>query len=129
MARTPWRSTDYPRATGDLDIWIRPTSDNADRVLEALRRFGAPLHDLGRDDLTRTDTVFQIGIPPARVDILSGISGVAFDEAWARRIIVPIDGVNLPVISRADFVVNKRAAGRPKDLLDLALLEEAEGRD
>ncbi len=115
-----------PRATGDLDIWVRPTPGNADRVLEALRRFGAPLHDLTRDDLTRTDTVFQIGLPPARVDILAGISGVVFDEAWTRRVIVPIDGVDVPVLSRDDFVANKRAAGRPKDLLDLALLNEAE---
>ena len=118
-----------PRATGDLDIWIRPTPDNADRVLEALRRFGAPLHDLERDDLTRTDTVFQIGVPPARVDILAGISGVVFDDAWKRRLMVPIDGVDVPVISRADFVANKRAAGRAKDLLDLALLDEAEAGD
>ncbi|HEY6360716.1 MAG TPA: DUF6036 family nucleotidyltransferase [Vicinamibacterales bacterium] len=115
-----------PRATGDLDIWVRPTPENADRVLEALRRFGAPLYDLSRDDLTRADTVFQIGVPPARVDILAGISGVGFDDAWRRRVIVPIDGVDVPVICRDDFVVNKRAAGRPKDLLDLALLDEAE---
>jgi hypothetical protein len=115
-----------PRATGALDIWVRPTPDNAVRVLEALRRFGAPLHDLERDDLTRPDTAFQIGLPPARVDILTGISGVVFDDAWKRRLIVSIDSVELPVISRADFVANKRAAGRPKDLLDLALLDEAE---
>jgi hypothetical protein len=116
-----------PRATGDLDIWIRPTPENADRVLNALRRFGAPLHDLERDDLTCTDTVFQIGVPPARVDILAGISGVVFDDAWKRRLVVSVDGVDLPVISRADFIANKRAAGRAKDLLDLALLDEAEG--
>lgn len=71
-----------PRATGDLDIWVRPTTQNAERVLEALRRFGAPLVDLSLDDLTRPDTVFQIGLPPARVDILSGISGVTFEDAW-----------------------------------------------
>ena len=113
------------RTSGDLGIWIRPTPDNADRVLDALRRFGAPLHDLQRDDLTCTDTVFQIGVPPARVDILAGISGVVFDDAWKRRLIVSIDGMDLPVIARADFIANKRAAGRAKDLLDLALLDEA----
>jgi hypothetical protein len=80
-----------PRATGDLDIWIRPTVENAERVLSALRRFGAPLVDLTHDDLTRSDTVFQIGVPPARIDILSGISGVSFDEAWTRRTIVAIE--------------------------------------
>ena len=64
-----------PRATGDLDIWVRPSRDNAARVLQALERFGAPLFDLTIDDLTRHDTVFQIGLPPSRIDILSGITG------------------------------------------------------
>ena len=115
-----------PRATGDLDIWVRPTPDNADRVLQALQRFGAPLFDLTRDDLTQPDTVFQIGVPPSRVDILSGISGVDFDGAWSRRMTVTVDGQALAVLSREDFIAHKRAAGRPKDLLDLALLDEAD---
>jgi hypothetical protein len=115
-----------PRATGDIDIWIRPTPENADRVLHALQRFGAPLVDLTREDLTRPDTVFQIGVPPSRVDILSGISGVDFDAAWSRRMMVTIDDQPLAVLSREDFIANKRAAGRPKDLLDLALLDEAD---
>jgi len=75
-----------PRATGDLDIWVRPSRDNAARVLQALERFGAPLIDLTIDDLTRPDTVFQIGLPPSRIDILSGITGVDFDDAWPRRV-------------------------------------------
>jgi hypothetical protein len=115
-----------PRATGDLDIWVRPTIDNAGRVLHALRRFGAPLFDLTTADLTRSDTVFQIGLPPARIDILSGISGVSFDDAWARRTPLTIEGLAVAVLSREDFVANKRAAGRTKDLLDLALLDEAD---
>lgn len=117
-----------PRATGDLDIWVRPTLENADRVLRALQRFGAPLFDLTRDDLTRSDTVFQIGVPPSRVDILSGISGVDFAAAWSRRMTVTIDDQALDVLSREDFIANKRAAGRPKDLLDLALLDEADSQ-
>lgn len=115
-----------PRATGDLDIWIRPSVANAERVLQALERFGAPLFDLTVDDLTRADTVFQIGMPPSRIDILSGVSGVDFDGAWHRRTTVAIEGLEVGVLSREDFIANKRAAGRPKDLLDLALLEEAE---
>jgi hypothetical protein len=114
-----------PRATGDLDIWVRPTVDNAERVLQALQRFGAPLFDLTVADLTCSDTVFQIGLPPSRVDILSGISGVTFDDAWARRTPLTVEGIATAVLSRDDFVANKRAAGRPKDLLDLALLDEA----
>lgn len=110
------------RATGDIDIWVKPTRDNAERVMRALTAFGAPLMDLSIDDLTKTDTVFQIGVDPSRVDILSGISGVAFQDAWERRLALVIEGVTVPVLSRSDFVTNKRASARPKDLLDLELL-------
>ena len=111
-----------PRATGDLDIWVNPTTDNAARVLAALKSYGAPLADLTLDDLTKHDTVFQIGVVPCRVDILTGVSGVQFAEAWPRRLMVDIEGVQLAVLGRADFKTNKRASGRPKDLLDLELL-------
>ena len=111
-----------PRATGDMDIWVRPTPDNAARVIGALIAFGAPLADLTLDDLTKPDTVFQIGVEPGRVDILSGVSGVQFEDAWSRRMILDIEGVTVPVLSRADFVTTKRASGRPKDRLDLELL-------
>jgi hypothetical protein len=115
-----------PRATGDIDIWVRPTRANAERTLTALRSFGAPLFDLSVEDLTNEETVFQIGQPPARIDILAGISGVTFADAWSRRIIVKIEALDVPVLSREDFITNKRAAGRPKDLIDLALIEEAD---
>jgi hypothetical protein len=111
-----------PRATGDLDIWVNPTSDNARRVMAALGAFGAPLADLTIDDLIKPDTVFQIGVVPCRVDILTGISGVLFADAWTRRMTVDIDGLHVPVLGRSDFKVNKRASGRPKDLLDIELL-------
>ena len=111
-----------PRATGDLDIWIRATPENAARVLEALAKFGAPLLDLTIDDLSKADTVFQIGLPPSRIDILSGISGVTFDDAWPGRIDVTIGTLVIPVIGRDDFIKNKKATGRPKDLSDLTLL-------
>src|SRR6187399_834129 len=75
-----------PRATGDLDIWIQSTPENAARVLEALKAFGAALLDLTADDLAKPDTVFQIGLPPSRIDILSSLSGVDFDDAWPRRL-------------------------------------------
>lgn len=116
-----------PRATGDLDIWIQNTPDNATRVLAALRAFGAPLSDLSHTDLCASDTVFQIGLPPCRIDILTGISGLTFDDAWARRIEVAIGDLCVPTIGRADFIANKKASGRPKDLLDLALLPPEAG--
>ncbi|MBK5298916.1 MAG: hypothetical protein JJE40_17315 [Vicinamibacteria bacterium] len=114
-----------PRATGDLDIWIRATPENAARVLEALARFGASLRDLTIEDLSTEDTVFQIGLPPSRIDILSSISGVTFADAWPGRIDVPIGTLVVPVIGRDDFITNKKATGRPKDLSDLTLLPPA----
>jgi hypothetical protein len=118
-----------PRATGDLDIWIRPTPDNAARALRALEAFGAPLAGLTVEDLTRPDTVFQIGLPPARIDILSGITGVSFAEAWDRRVAVRLAEGDVAVLSKEDFIANKTAVGRPKDLADMALLAEADGLD
>jgi hypothetical protein len=109
-----------PRATGDLDLWIRPDRDNAARVYRALQRFGAPLDQLHADELATPDLVFQIGLPPARIDILTSLSGVTFDEAWANRTTVVVAGLSLPVIGRSQFIQNKRAVGRPRDLADLA---------
>jgi len=111
-----------PRATGDLDIWVRATPDNARRVIGALREFGAPLFDLSVEDLSRPETVFQIGVVPVRIDLLTSISGVGFEEAWARRLPGTIEGVAFGVIGREDLLRNKRVTGRPRDLLDAETL-------
>lgn len=111
-----------PRATGDLDVWVRPTVDNTERVLRALRSFGAPLLDLTRDDLLRPDTVFQIGVAPTRIDLLTGVSGLTFDEAWPSRISVTLEGLPVPVIGFDELLRNKEASGRPQDLADAAWL-------
>lgn len=117
-----------PRATGDIDVWVNPSRDNAQRVLRALRGFGAPLFDLSAADLTRDGTVFQLGVPPRRIDLLTSIDGVVFAEAWPRRVLCRIDDQDIPVLSREDLVANKRAAGRAKDLVDVQILEqEGEG--
>ena len=113
-----------PRATGDLDLWIRPTADNAARVWSALGAFGAPLTDVKVADLATVDMVFQFGVAPARIDILTGVSGLSFDEAWPGRLDVRIEGVEVPVIGREALIRNKRAAGRPRDLADVSELEE-----
>ena len=115
-----------PRATGDLDIWVKGSGDNAERVLSALEKFGAPLIDLTISDLTTPGTVYQIGVPPSRIDILTSISGVTFEQAWAQRLAVEIDGIAVPILGKEQFIVNKRAVGRPKDLSDLDLLAEAD---
>jgi hypothetical protein len=114
----------FPRATGDLDIWVRPSRTNAERVLSAVKAFGAPLFDLTIDDLSQPGVVFQIGIVPCRIDLLTAISGVEFDEAWARRIPLSIEGLAINCIGREDLLANKRATGRAKDLADVAALEE-----
>lgn len=113
-----------PRATGDLDLWVRPTRENGERVLAALRSFGAPLFDLTLDDLSQPGIVFQIGLPPARIDILTGISGVTFDEAWPERLVATVADQSVAFIGRAALIRNKRAAARPKDLLDAETLEK-----
>lgn len=111
-----------PRATGDLDLWVRSTPENARRVYAALQRFGAPLQDLTLTDLMTADVVYQIGLPPARIDILTSISGVTFEEGWASRTTTSVGDLDVPVLGRACLIQNKRAAGRPKDLADLAEL-------
>lgn len=118
-----------PRATGDLDIWVRPTSENAARVWQALVAFGAPLAQLTPADLERTDLIFQIGVPPSRIDVLTGISGVTFEEAWPRRVAVPFFGREVAVLGREDLILNKRASGRPRDIADVAELESRSGDD
>jgi hypothetical protein len=113
-----------PRATGDMDLWVRPGPDNARRVLAALARFGAPPGGLTERDLVTPGTVFQIGVAPRRIDLLTSIDAVEFEEAWASRHVVRIQSVEVPVIDRHLLIRNKRAAGRPQDLADAARLEQ-----
>ncbi len=113
-----------PRATGDLDIWVEPTVANAARVYQALRAFGAPLHELTEKDLATSDMVFQMGIAPNRIDIVTSVSGLGFKEAWKSRSSFELGKVRVPVLGRTALIKNKRAAGRPKDLLDLELLKK-----
>ena len=108
-----------PRATGDLDIWVRPTHENAPRVWAALEQFGAPLSDLTIDDLATPEVVFQIGLAPSRIDILTTLTGLEFEPAWKDRTIIQVEGRMLPFISRDDLIRNKRALGRPRDLADV----------
>lgn len=117
------------RATGDIDVWVRPSAENAPRVLKALTDFGAPLHDLTADDLSRPGLVFQIGIAPLRIDILTGIDGVEFAEAWSSRVGTKIAGQEIGVLSVEHMIRNKRTAGRAQDLADLEWLENPDKRD
>lgn len=113
-----------PRATGDLDVFVRPSKENAKRVVRALHRFGAPIaaHGIGESDFERTDTVYQIGLPPRRIDLMTSISGVDFGEAWAGRVEATLGTEPVAIIGRDALIKNKQAAGREKDLLDVKLL-------
>ncbi len=116
-----------PRGTQDLDLWVDPTSQNADRVWRALSTFGAPLGALGVEpaDFTRPGTVVQLGLPPNRIDVLTSVSGIAdFGAAWEARVEHPVRGRVVPFLGRALFLANKRAAGRPKDRADVDALGE-----
>lgn len=115
-----------PRATGDLDLWIRPSPENARRTWRALVAFGAPLKNLAESDLLTPDTVIQLGREPCRIDLLTAIDGVAFGEAWPAKKEFLVDGMAIPVISREDFLRNKRATGRLKDLADAERLESSD---
>jgi predicted nucleotidyltransferase len=116
----------HPRATGDLDLWVRPDAETAPKVYRVLAEFGAPLHDLTVDDLASPGMVFQIGVEPSRIDILTAISGVVFDDAWENRMSIEMDSIKLNVIGRADLIVNKRACGRPKDIADAETLDPSD---
>jgi hypothetical protein len=113
----------HVRATKDLDVWIRPDAENAKRVITALRAFGAPLHDLTEADLMTPGLIFQIGLPPVRVDVLTVIDGVDFVEAWSARMLTQFADQPISVLSKEHLIKNKRAAGRTQDLADVERLE------
>ena len=114
-----------PRFTKDLDVWTEPEPENARRVLDALRAFGAPLQELSAGDLARPGIVFQIGVPPNRIDVVTSIDGVTFDAAWPDRVETSYGDQPMFVIGRACLIRNKRAAGRPQDLIDVVALERS----
>lgn len=111
------------RATGDFDIWVRPTPENAQKVWNALVTYKAPRRNLSAEDLYADDTIYQVGLPPFRIDILTSISGVEFAAAWANREVAKLEDYHFPILGKADLLANKLASGRPKDLLDAEWLK------
>ena len=119
-----------PRASGDIDLFVRPSPVNAQRVFDALVRFGATLESAGvtAADFAEPGIVYQIGLPPQRIDVLTEISGVTFDEAWASRVTGEVEVRTVGFIGRAALLRNKEAAGRPKDIADAARLRQTKDR-
>ncbi len=113
-----------PRFTKDLDVWVNPTPENAQRVWQALTIFGAPLQEVTPASFTDRELVYQVGIEPNRFDVMMGIPGIEFPAAWTNREHSTYGGIPIPIISRHDLIRAKRAAGRPQDLLDATELEK-----
>lgn len=109
----------YVRATLDIDIWVRPSADNAARTWRALQRFRAPLKKMNPRDFAEREVLYQIGVPPSRIDIMTSVTGLEFEAAWPRRIMASFGDLEVPVLGGDDLRASKRAAGRLKDLADL----------
>ncbi len=117
-----------PRFTKDLDLWIEATAENAERCFRALAAFGAPLTGLAPLDFTQRGYIYQMGVPPFRVDVLMSLGVLDFDAAWKRRDVQVIDGLSIPFLSKADLIESKLAAGRPQDLLDVEQLRKTDSQ-
>lgn len=109
----------YIRATGDIDVWVAPNPENAGKTISALREFGFDMPDSAEQLLLTPKNILRMGVPPVRIEVLSSLSGVSFDQCYAERIVAVIDDVEVPIISLRHLKINKRAAGRAKDLIDV----------
>ena len=112
-----------PRYTGDMDLLVRPTHDNANRLLKAIQAFDFPTDALSSDAIVAANCLIQMGTPPVQLHIMSAIDGVSWESVWAGRAVATLDGLPVPFIGRQQFLENKRAAGRAKDLADIEALE------
>ncbi len=117
----------YPRATGDFDLWVDTSTENSKKVYSSLGKFGAPLSNISEKTFTEKGIVFQIGIAPRRIDIITRIDGVHFKEAYRSKEVIKVEGLSIPFISKKDLIKNKRSTGREKDRLDADYLSRSEG--
>ena len=115
----------FPRATGDIDIFVKPSPENGNRVYECLAEFGAPLDGISVEDFVSPGVVFQIGVAPRRIDILTTIDAVLFQEAIEDPLVVEIEGLKIPVLSKTKLIKNKESTGRPKDKIDAETLRKS----
>jgi predicted nucleotidyltransferase len=113
-----------PRFTKDLDLWIEPNAGNAERLREALLRFGAWLEHMKVADFCEEGVMFQIGIPPVRVDFLTSVPGLEFSSCWERRDVATLGDTEVPMLGLADLIIAKERAGRRQDELDLEKLRQ-----
>jgi hypothetical protein len=116
----------YPRTTKDIDLWIWADDANSNRVYRALTKFGAPIDQFSPKDFSQPGVVFQIGVPPNRIDLVTAIDGVDFKTCYKSHITVNLEDLTIPVISKQDLIANKRATGRAQDQLDAKVLENGQ---
>ena len=116
----------FPRVTKDIDFFVWATPENAANLMRALTKFGAPLDDISESDFSSEGIIFQIGNSPRRIDIITNISGVKFEQAYSNKQAIFMEGIEVPVISLQDLIANKRASGRTQDLADIEKLESAQ---
>jgi hypothetical protein len=114
----------YPRATGDFDIWVEASQENSKKILASLISFGSPTAGLTENTFMQEGIIFQIGVAPRRIDLITHIDGVDFNNAYPSRTIIVMEGLNLPFISKENLIKNKKSTGRDKDLIDAKHLEE-----
>ena len=112
----------YPRATGDIDIWVEASAENAKKIYKSLFEFGAPLQKIRQETFEAEDIIFQIGVAPRRIDIITSIDGVVFADAYDSRELVEIENLSIPFISKKNLITNKQSTGREKDKLDAKYL-------
>lgn len=113
----------YPRATGDFDIWVENSADNSERIYKSLLQFGAPLEGVKPDTFTEKGVIFQIGVAPRRIDIITHIDGVKFKDAYKNKEEVAIEAIKAPFISKKHLIKNKKSTNREKDKLDVSYLK------
>ncbi len=116
----------HPRATGDIDIWVDASVENSEKLYRSLKKFGAPLSEISENTFCAKGFIFQIGVAPRRIDIITEIEAVEFEEAYENRLEIEIEGLKIPFISKEDIIINKLATGREKDRLDAKYLQQNE---
>jgi hypothetical protein len=114
----------YPRATGDIDIWVEPSTENSKKIFKVLGEFGSPIKKISSETFAAQGIIFQIGVPPRRIDFITEIDGVKFISAYKNRKIIALENLKVPFLSLKDLIRNKQSTGRPKDLLDVKYLRE-----
>ncbi|MBA7704626.1 hypothetical protein ES703_113443 [subsurface metagenome] len=112
----------YPRATGDFDIWVETSTENSEKIYQSLSEFGAPLSEVTKSTFCEEGIIFQIGVAPRRIDIITKIDGVDFNKAYSDKQEIEVEGIKIPFLSKEDLIKNKESTGREKDQLDAKYL-------